>query len=104
MGKRGTGTGALAALDASPRQLAAFSLAVDQPEAAAAAVHGEAARNYDRARPVLAARLAWREGRLTDAVETLAHARGRAAPAALRTQPAPPSRPSWRRLRPAPIP
>jgi glycosyltransferase involved in cell wall biosynthesis len=65
---------ALAALETSPRRLAAFSLAVDQPETAAAAL----ARlpDDDRARPVLAARLAWREGRLTDAVETLEHAPG----------------------------
>ena len=75
----GTGDrdGALAALDASPHRLAAFSLAVDQPEAAAAALRR--LRATDRARPVLAARLAWRQGRLTDAVETLAHARGRRA-------------------------
>jgi glycosyltransferase involved in cell wall biosynthesis len=65
---------ALAALDASPRRLAAFSLAVDQPAAAAAAVARLA--DDDRARPVLAARLAWREGRLTDALETLAAAPG----------------------------
>src|SRR5580693_9332159 len=65
---------ALAALDASPRRLAAFSLAVDQPETAAAAL----ARlpDDDRARPVLAARLAWREGRLTEAIETLDRASG----------------------------
>jgi glycosyltransferase involved in cell wall biosynthesis len=65
---------ALAALDASPRCLAAFSLAVDQPETAAAAL----ARlpDDDRARPVLAARLAWREGRLTEAIETLDRASG----------------------------
>ena len=69
--------GALAALDASPHRLAAFSLAVDQPEAAAAALR--LLRATDRARPVLAARLAWRQGRLTDAIETLAHARGRRA-------------------------
>jgi glycosyltransferase involved in cell wall biosynthesis len=65
---------ALAALDASPRRLAAFSLAVDQPETAAAALARLA--DDDRARPVLAARLAWREGRLTDAIETLDHAPG----------------------------
>ena len=65
---------ALAALDASPRRLAAFSLAVDQPETAAAALARLA--DDDRARPVLAARLAWREGRLTDAIETLEHAPG----------------------------
>ncbi len=65
---------ALAALDASPRRLAAFSLAVDQPETAAAAL----ARlpDDDRARPVLAARLAWREGRLTEAIRALDRAPG----------------------------
>jgi glycosyltransferase involved in cell wall biosynthesis len=65
---------ALAALQTSPRRLAAFSLAVDQPETAAAAL----ARlpDDDRARPVLAARLAWREGRLTEAIETLDRAKG----------------------------
>jgi glycosyltransferase involved in cell wall biosynthesis len=65
---------ALATLEASPRRLAAFSLAVDQPETAAAAL----ARlpDDDRARPVPAARLAWREGRLTDALEALDHAPG----------------------------
>ena len=65
---------ALAALDASPRRLAAFSLAVDQPETAATALARLA--DDDRARPVLAARLAWREGRLTDAIETLDRAPG----------------------------
>ncbi|MGH3229035.1 MAG: glycosyltransferase family 4 protein [Streptosporangiaceae bacterium] len=65
---------ALAALEASPRRLAAFTLAVDQPETAAAAL----ARlpEDDRARPVLAARLAWREGRLTEALEALDRAPG----------------------------
>ena len=65
---------ALATLDASPRRLAAFSLAVDQPAAAAAAL----ARlpDDDRARPVLAARLAWRQGRLTEALEALDAAPG----------------------------
>ena len=65
---------ALAAISASPRCLAAFSLAVDQPTASAAAVAklGE----DDRARPVLTARLAWREGRLTEAIEALGGARG----------------------------
>jgi hypothetical protein len=33
----------------------------------------------DKARPVLAARLAWREGRLTDALRALDHAPGRSA-------------------------
>jgi glycosyltransferase involved in cell wall biosynthesis len=65
---------ALAALDASPRRLAAFSLAVDQPETAADALARLA--DDDRARPVLAARLAWREGRLTEAIETLDRAPG----------------------------
>ena len=65
---------ALAALEESPRRLAAFSLAVDQPAAAAAAVARLA--GDDRARPVLAARLAWREGRLTEALEALSHAPG----------------------------
>src|SRR5580658_10836816 len=68
---------ALATLEASPRRLAAFSLAVEQPDAAAAAL----ARlpDHDRARPVLAARLARREGRLTEALEALNPARGPAA-------------------------
>jgi glycosyltransferase involved in cell wall biosynthesis len=65
---------ALAALDASPRRLAAFSLAVDQPETAAAAL--ARLSDHDRARPVLAARLAWREGRLTDAIRALDAAPG----------------------------
>jgi glycosyltransferase involved in cell wall biosynthesis len=65
---------ALAALAASPRRLAAFSLAVDQPEAAAAAL----ARlpEDDRARPALAARLAWKRGQLTEALGALDGARG----------------------------
>jgi len=60
---------ALASLAASPRRQAAFSLAADQPARAAAALArlGEG----DRARPVLAARLAWREGRLTEALRAL---------------------------------
>ncbi len=68
---------ALASLNASPRRLAAFSLAVDQPETAAAAL--TRLSDDDRARPVLAARLAWREGRLTEAIQALDHARGRRA-------------------------
>ena len=65
---------ALAALDVSPRRLAAFSLAVDQPEAAAAAL----ARlpKPDRAHPRLAARLAWQQGRPTEALQALDGARG----------------------------
>jgi glycosyltransferase involved in cell wall biosynthesis len=65
---------ALAALDASPRRVAAFSLAVDQPETAAAAL--ARLSDHDRARPVLAGRLAWREGRLTEAIEILDRAKG----------------------------
>jgi len=60
---------ALATLDTSPRRLAAFSLAVDQPAAAAAGLDRLA--DNDRARPVLAARLARREGRLTEAIGAL---------------------------------
>jgi glycosyltransferase involved in cell wall biosynthesis len=65
---------ALVSLAASPRRLAAFSLAVDQPEAAAAAL----ARlpEDDRARPALAARLAWKQGQLSEALSVLDGARG----------------------------
>jgi glycosyltransferase involved in cell wall biosynthesis len=65
---------ALAAVGGRPRRLAAFSLAVDQPAAAAAALARLA--DDDRARPVLAARLAWREGRLTEAIKALDGASG----------------------------
>jgi glycosyltransferase involved in cell wall biosynthesis len=68
---------ALAALAASPRRLAAFSLAADQPETASAALRR--LPEGDRKRPLLAARLAWRRGNLTEALETLNHAHGRAA-------------------------
>jgi glycosyltransferase involved in cell wall biosynthesis len=68
---------ALASLAGSPRRLAAFALAADQPAAAAAAV--DRLPGDDKARPVLAARLAWREGRLTDALQALAGAPGRQA-------------------------
>ena len=67
---------ALAALDASPRRLAAFSLAADQPATAAAALNRLA--EDDRGRAVLAARLAWREGRLTEALRALDEAPARA--------------------------
>jgi glycosyltransferase involved in cell wall biosynthesis len=67
---------AQAVLANEPRRLAAFSLAVDQPAAAAAAL--KRLPEDDRARPVLAARLAWREGRLTDAFQALENAPGRA--------------------------
>jgi glycosyltransferase involved in cell wall biosynthesis len=65
---------ALTALEARPARLAAFSLAVDQPQVARSAL----ARLPDDsgARPRLAALLAYREGRLTDAVRELEHARG----------------------------
>jgi glycosyltransferase involved in cell wall biosynthesis len=68
---------ALAALSASPRRLAAFALSVDRQAAAAAAI--AALPDDDGARPVLAARLAWREGRLTDAVKALDAVPGRRA-------------------------
>ena len=68
---------ALTSLEAAPARLAAFSLAVDQPQIARSAL----ARLPDgsRARPRLAAQLALREGRLTDAVAELDGARGRRA-------------------------
>jgi glycosyltransferase involved in cell wall biosynthesis len=65
---------ALMSLAASPRRQAAFALAADQPAAAAAALS-----RLDPAPPVLAGRLAWREGRLTDALHALDHAPGRSA-------------------------
>ena len=65
---------ALATLDASPRRQAAFALAVDQLRAAAAALHR--LPEDDRMRPLLTARLAWRRGNLTEALQTLASARG----------------------------
>ena len=65
---------ALTALEGRPARLAAFSLAVDQPQVARSAM----ARLSERsgARPRLAARLAHREGRLTDAIRALDGARG----------------------------
>jgi glycosyltransferase involved in cell wall biosynthesis len=66
--------GALTALEASPARLAAFSLAVDQPAVARSALARMSEHNA--ARPRLAARLAYREGRLTDAVRELDGARG----------------------------
>ena len=68
---------ALASLAGSPRRLAAFALAADQPAAAAAAV--DRLPGDDKARPVLAARLAWREGRLTEALRALDSAPGPSA-------------------------
>jgi len=66
---------ALASLDASPRRLAAFSLAADQPATAAAALNRLA--EDDRGHAVLTARLAWREGRLTEALRVLDEAPAR---------------------------
>jgi glycosyltransferase involved in cell wall biosynthesis len=68
---------ALASLGGSPRRVAAFALAADQPAAAAAAV--DRLPGDDKARLVLAARLAWSEGRLTDALQALDTAPGRQA-------------------------
>jgi len=68
---------ALAALARSPRRQAAFALAADDPAAAAVAL-GRLPET-DPAYPVLAARLAWREGRLTDALRALDGAPGRQA-------------------------
>jgi glycosyltransferase involved in cell wall biosynthesis len=65
---------ALTALEASPARLAAFSLAVDQPQVARSAL--ARVSDGDGAKPRLAARLAYREGRLTDAVRELDGARG----------------------------
>jgi glycosyltransferase involved in cell wall biosynthesis len=65
---------ALAALNASPRRLAAFSLAADQPAPAAAALNRLA--EDDRGRAVLTARLAWREGCLSQALRVLDGAPG----------------------------
>jgi glycosyltransferase involved in cell wall biosynthesis len=68
---------ALASLSASPRRQAAFALAADQPAAATQALGR--LPDTDPSRPVLTARLAWREGRLTDAVHALDDAPGRPA-------------------------
>ncbi|MQA83983.1 MAG: glycosyltransferase [Streptosporangiales bacterium] len=51
------------------RRLTAFALAVDRPDVAARTLAGVPAD--DRARPLLQARLAWREGRLRDALDML---------------------------------
>ena len=66
--------GALTALEASPARLAAFSLAVDQPAVARSALARLSQHNGSR--PRLAARLAYREGRLADAVKELDGAGG----------------------------
>ena len=65
---------ALTALEATPARLAAFSLAVDQPQVARSALARLPEGDGDR--PRLAAKLAYREGRLTDAVRELQGARG----------------------------
>src|SRR5579863_6718294 len=72
----GTGDrrGALTALEGSPARLAAFSLAVDQPTVARSAL--ARLSEHNGARPRLAARLAYREGRLADAVAELDGAGG----------------------------
>jgi glycosyltransferase involved in cell wall biosynthesis len=61
---------AFAALDRNPRRLAAFALAVDRPQVARAALARLPAPDH-----YLAAQLAWREGRLDDAVSAAATAR-----------------------------
>src|SRR5215469_1883094 len=65
---------ALTVLEASPARLAAFSLAVDQPAVARSALARLSAQSS--AAPRLTARLAYREGRLTEAVAALDGARG----------------------------
>ncbi len=74
---------ALQALDRVPRRLAAFALAVDWPQAARSAL-GRLGED-DPARAFLAARLAWREGRLADGLRTLDGVRGRRARALRRS-------------------
>ncbi len=66
--------GALTVLEASPARLAAFSLAVDQPAVARSAVARLPAQSS--AAPRIAARLAYREGRLTEAIQALSGASG----------------------------
>jgi glycosyltransferase involved in cell wall biosynthesis len=66
--------GALTVLEASPARLAAFSLAIDQPAVARSAYARLPADSS--AAPRLAARLAYREGRLTEAVRALDGASG----------------------------
>jgi glycosyltransferase involved in cell wall biosynthesis len=75
--------GALTALEARPARLAAFSLAVDQPTVARSALARLSQDNP--ARPRLAARLAYREGRLSDAVTALDGASGWRAASLRRT-------------------
>ncbi len=65
---------AMAALNGNPSRQAAFALAVDQPATARSAIARLA--DGDPKRPYLAAQLAWREGRLTDAIRALDTATG----------------------------
>jgi glycosyltransferase involved in cell wall biosynthesis len=60
---------ALAALERNPRRQATFALAVDRPQVARAAL-----ARLPEPDPYLAAQLAWREGRLADAVRSAAAA------------------------------
>ena len=60
---------ALAALERNPRRQATFALAVDRPQVARAAL-----ARLPEPDPYLAAQLAWREGRLADAVQSAAAA------------------------------
>jgi len=71
----GDRTTAFASLAARPHRVAAFALAVDRPEAAREAL----ARLPEAHYATLRARLAWREGRLTDATRALDGVRGRHA-------------------------
>lgn len=66
---------AFASLGGSPHRVAAFALAVDRPAAAREAIASLPETQY----ATLRARLAWREGRLTDARQALDAARGRRA-------------------------
>ena len=68
---------ALRLLGSTPRRLAVFALAVDRPDAARSAL--DRMPVADPARPALLARLAAREGRLTDGVAALDGAPGRRA-------------------------
>ena len=68
---------ALALLGTTPKRLAAFALAVDRPDVARSAL--DRMPSADPARAVLLARLAIREGRLSDALATARGAPGRRA-------------------------
>jgi glycosyltransferase involved in cell wall biosynthesis len=75
---------ALASLETSPARLAAFSLAVDQPQVARSALARLPGTNRARAR--LQARLARREGQLTEALRALDGIRGGRLRRALRAE------------------